>query len=601
MGFEEVAVRSLTGETIILVLVAVPVLVALGTSRHLWRHTSVTTLVRLLQAATLILVLFLLAMFEIDRLDGIPRSVPVMQWLVLVGLLAGPRLAARLLSERRAAPRDERRRTLPVLVVGTGEGAGLFIRAMANRGSAPYRVVGILDPTGQSIGRWLWNVPILGAPLDLKLVLRRLSLQRIAPTRLIITEALDASLLRRLVGDAERQGIVACRMPSIVEFKAALEDQRVELRPLALRELLAGRRSSSTRPSSRRWSGPPAPGHRGGRQHRRRARPSARRAAPRLPGPGRPSEYNLYSDRPRAADPLPGCATDGGLASPRPGAGARPGPSDAARAGLPRRGAQARPHGRAQPGRGGAHQRARHPERRRRRPRRRCLAMVQVSTDKAVNPTSVMGATKRLAELYCQALDLASGEDGGRPRTRFMTVRFGNVLGSSRLGGAAVPAAARHGGPLTVTHPEIARYFMTIQEAVELVLQASAHGIERGDERGEIIVLDMGEPMRIVDIARQMIRLAGMRAGGDRDRFTGLRPGEKLYEELFDSAELRLTSSCPGVFVARPRQIGLETLRAHIEAIAAAAASRDPAPIKAALARAVPGYGENEPAQLTAA
>jgi hypothetical protein len=121
------------------------------------------------------------------------------------------------------------------------------------------------------------------------------------------------------------------------------------------------------------------------------------------------------------------------------------------------------------------------------------LAMVQVSTDKAVNPTSVMGASKRLAEFYCQALDLVgNGHDGavGLPSPRFMTVRFGNVLGSS---GSVVPLFQRqlaHSGPLTVTHPEIRRYFMTVKEAVELVLQASAHGIGNPDERGRIFVLD---------------------------------------------------------------------------------------------------------------
>ena len=163
-------------------------------------------------------------------------------------------------------------------------------------------------------------------------------------------------------------------------------------------------------------------------------------------------------------------------------------------------------------------------------------AMVLISTDKAVNPTSVMGASKRLAEMYCQGLDIAACAGGAGMRC--VTVRFGNVLGST---GSVVPLFQRQlerGGPLTVTHPEMRRYFMTVREAVGLVLQASVIGtgdavLPSGHEGG-IFVLDMGAPVKIVDLARQIIRLAGLRPDEDVEiRFTGLRPGEKLYEELF--------------------------------------------------------------------
>jgi len=183
-------------------------------------------------------------------------------------------------------------------------------------------------------------------------------------------------------------------------------------------------------------------------------------------------------------------------------------------------------------------------------------AMVQVSTDKAVNPVGMMGATKRIGEIYCQALDLCGVDDRDAPR--FITVRFGNVLGSS---GSIVPLFKQQiaeGRELTVTHPDITRYFMTVGEAVQLILQSSAHALAKETERGNIYVLDMGEPVKIYDLAQQMIRLSGLVPDVDIGiRFVGLRPGEKLFEELFDSCEVQVKSEIPGIFEARSRPLPL--------------------------------------------
>jgi FlaA1/EpsC-like NDP-sugar epimerase len=169
-----------------------------------------------------------------------------------------------------------------------------------------------------------------------------------------------------------------------------------------------------------------------------------------------------------------------------------------------------------------------------------CKHFVFISTDKAVRPTSVMGATKRIAELIVQHAAVKYDRN-------FVSVRFGNVLGSR---GSVVPTFLRQirsGGPVTVTHPEMQRYFMTIPEAVQLVLQAGALG--RG---GEVFLLDMGEAIRIVDIATDLIRLSGLTVGSDiQIKFTGIRPGEKLYEEMFFSAENVLTTDHPKVLRAR--------------------------------------------------
>jgi O-antigen biosynthesis protein WbqV len=219
---------------------------------------------------------------------------------------------------------------------------------------------------------------------------------------------------------------------------------------------------------------------------------------------------------------------------------------------------------------------------------------VQISTDKAVNPTNVMGASKRIAESYCQALDLQN-YNGDQNNTRFVTVRFGNVLGST---GSVVELFRQQiaaGGPLTVTDPEMKRYFMTIREAVELVLAASALGSNNRDQSGKIYVLDMGEPVLILDLAHQMIRLAGFLPDEDiAISYTGLRPGEKLFEEIFHGSERLDQTSHAGVLLAAPRVNDLASVQDQIEILKTAIANNDQAAARSVITNLVPEYNPSQ-------
>ena len=208
---------------------------------------------------------------------------------------------------------------------------------------------------------------------------------------------------------------------------------------------------------------------------------------------------------------------------------------------------------------------------------------VMISTDKAINPTSVMGASKRLAELYVQALSSSSSQDS---KTKFMAVRFGNVLGSN---GSVIPTFNRQiaaGGPVKVTHPDVTRYFMTIPEAVGLVLQCGCQG-----DGGEIFVLDMGKPIKIVDLARQLILLSGLKLDEDIEiEYIGLRPGEKLFEELQHSEENTLETQHPKIsrFVCESPE--LEVLESMLKDIGSSCESYDVGRIKSQLKILVPEY-----------
>jgi FlaA1/EpsC-like NDP-sugar epimerase len=220
-------------------------------------------------------------------------------------------------------------------------------------------------------------------------------------------------------------------------------------------------------------------------------------------------------------------------------------------------------------------------------------AMVMISTDKAIEPVSVLGATKRFAEMYCQALDadFARRADGGRPPMRLIAVRFGNVLASD---GSVVPkfkAQIEAGGPVTVTHPDMVRYFMTIREACDLVVTAASHALGPERVNAAVYVLNMGQPVRISELAERMIRLSGLEPGQDIDIvFTGIRPGERLEEILFAREEPTAEVGIAGIVAARPVCPSLEAMRGWLAALEQGLAREERAVIDNVLRDAVPDF-----------
>ncbi len=221
-------------------------------------------------------------------------------------------------------------------------------------------------------------------------------------------------------------------------------------------------------------------------------------------------------------------------------------------------------------------------------------AMVMISTDKAIEPVSMLGLTKRFAEMYCQALDhdLVS-ESSGTPRMRLISVRFGNVLASN---GSVVPkfkAQIAAGGPVTVTHPDMVRYFMTIREACDLVITAAAHAMTPVRLDVSVYVLNMGQPVKIVDLAERMIRLSGLEPNQDiQIVYSGIRPGERLHEILFAHAEPTIEIGLPGVMAAKPNEPPMATLRGWLATLETAIAGNDRPTIRSVLKDAVPEFGD---------
>lgn len=559
--------------------------------RSLWRYTSLSDLLSILTVSTIVSLTYLI----IDRTAG-PISVAewgtyINAWLLMVMLMSGPRVATRLAAAPMARNAGTRRNDrIRLLLVGAGDGTELFIRALERDPAARFKIVGIVDEMGLNLRRRIHGVEVLGALNDLEEVVRRLERKGERPRRLVITEEqLPAASLQAMLDEAERLGLTLSRIPQVTELRADV-DRQIEIKPIAIEDLLGRPQTLLDRGSMRDMC-------HGARVLVTGAGGTIGSELVRQISVFSPeeiilvdnSEFHLYAIDMEVSEKFPDVTRNVMMADVRDrtrifeifqkhrpqlvfhAAAMKHVPMVEMH---PSEGVLTNVHGtRNVADAARAHG---------------VGAMVLISTDKAVNPTSVMGATKRIAECYCQALDIDTQAQKG---TRFLTVRFGNVLGST---GSVVPLFQKQlsqGGPLTVTHPSVTRYFMTTREAVALVLQASALGSGSQQHRGSIYTLEMGSAVRIQDLARQMIRLAGLRPGEDIEIvYTGLRPGEKLYEEPLHQSEELVPTQLDGILLASPRTADFAMLERLVQKLIGTAEQSEIEEARNLIRKIVPEY-----------
>lgn len=555
-----------------LLLIHAPTYWLLGLYRGIWRYASVMDLRRIIVAVSVAsgLVSGALLMLQIQ---GVPRSVLVLHPLLLILVMGGSRFCYRAWKDHvlygRIGFEGE-----PVLVLGAGDAADRLLRELDQ--SSDWRVVGLLDGDGRRTGQELRGTKILGAVVDVRDWAVRLEVKRA-----IVAMPESSVHERRLAMEAAVQaGLSVMTVPSLEDMLAG-KVAVSQVRQVQLEDLLGRDPVQLDDSGLRGWLGEHvvlvtgAGGSIGSELTRQIAQ-----FGPRLLVLFEISEFALYlleqefqerfPDTPIVCvvgDVKDAALLDAVFSAHRPSVVFH---------------AAAYKHVPLMEG-DNAWQAVRNNV-----VGSRCVAeaaqrhsvekMVLVSTDKAVNPTNVMGATKRLAERVLCGLQC----DGG---TRFVTVRFGNVLGSN---GSVIPKFREQiarGGPVTVTHPDIIRYFMLIPEAAQLVLQAGLMG-----QGGEIFVLEMGEPIRIADLARDMIRLSGFSEDEIKVVYTGLRPGEKLYEELLTDAEHTLPTPHPKLRVASAEEAPAADWQTELEEWLAGSEPLESAVVKTKLKRFVPEY-----------
>ena len=567
-----------------------------GLYKPKWRFTSLPELYNIVRAST-VLAMTLLALDYVLVAPNIYNTfffgkiTIVLYWLLQVGFLSGPRIAYRYFRYTRTLQHAKKGDSTPILVVGRTADTEVLLRSIESGAVTKIRCVGILSPSAADRSQAIRGISVLGNPDDIEHIVADFRDSGINITRVVLTPSMLTPEERpeMLLMRARRLGLATSRLPSLDEGGEALRLAPINVEDLLLRagvKVDYRRLEAFVHDKSIIVTG--GGGSIGAEICDRIITFGAARvlvienSEPALNAvlemlatknsrttiEGRLADVR---DRPRifrlvqefrpdivfhaaALKHVPLLERDWGegvktnvfgsvnIADAAVAAGAR--------------------------------------------------AMVVISTDKAIEPVSVLGASKRLAEMYCQALDSDLAQRGGKQRMRLIAVRFGNVLASN---GSVVPkfkAQIEAGGPLTVTHPEMVRYFMTIREACDLVVMSASHALEPGHASVAVYVLNMGQPVKIVDLAERMIQLSGLEPGRDIDiAFTGIRPGERLREMLFAREEPTAPIGIEGILAAKPASPSLGAMRGWFAALEQGLAREDRSVIFGVLRTAVPDFG----------
>ncbi len=516
--------------------------------RGIWRYFNIRYLENIIKASTISTLLFLLILFIDSRLEKFPRSVVFINWLLLILFQSLPRAlyTTWFNGSFKSFFKTKDISPTPILIIGLGNSTELFINELQRSNAANYKIVGILD-SKSNVGRTIQDIPIIGTIDSLEKVIKILEKKKIRPARILISpELYIGGKLQKLLKISDELSIPMSKLPKLMELQHNLNSSPIQSIPiedlLRRHQRVIDRAAVANLVKNKRVLITGAGGSIGSEIVRQVAS-----CEPHSLALLDNSEYLLYEIEQETLTKFPDANSSANLADIRDektiekifkkfqpdiifhAAALKHVPL------LESHKAEA-VHTNVVGTKNLIDAAIRH----------KASHFIMISTDKAVNPVSFMGCTKRVAEMYCQS--------GANKNINLTIVRFGNVLGSN---GSVVPIFEKQiaaGGPITVTHADTTRYFMTIKEAVGLVLQATV--LNTDNTEAKVYVLDMGEPIKVLDLAKHMITLAGLKPDIDIPiKFIGLRPGEKLHEELYYSHENFDRTSNSGIFLAHPKTL----------------------------------------------
>ena len=537
--------------TIVVFFASIFSFVLLGVYKRIWRYSSTDDLIIITKATLMTVILTAFSLFLMTRLEDMPRSTMIIYFILLTILSGGIRISYRLLRDKTLAPIHNINERIKVILIGAADEAEALIRT-SHKPDGPYHILGIFDNDKNKWGRKIRDVDIIGPIDNIFISKSNLLLKSQKITKIIITDPkisrIDIDLLLKYT---DKIGISLARLPKISELDEAIENNGNKARPINIEDLLgrAETRFDKTNLTNLIKNKTILITGAGGTIGSELASQIAD-MKPKYIILSDYSEYALWTITDKIStkikeekiisillDTRDRNAVEKTFNTNKPDIVLHTAalkhvpiceqhPSDAIRTNI--LGTQIIAKNAI---------------------KFKTKIMVLISTDKAVEPTNFMGASKRAAEIYIQNLDRE------KHSTNFVTVRFGNVLGST---GSVIPLFQKQilrGGPIKVTHKETTRFFMSVKEAVELVLISLTNSLNT-KERGGINVLQMGEPMKIDDLAKQLARLSGLTPGKDiQIIYTGLRVGEKLHEKLFHKDEKKITTDHPDILIAKSRKL----------------------------------------------